>query len=62
MNMITFWLILIDDINDPEKDIEDGIRKRIQEDLKTSAAKYADHAEIIISKLQAAYFKKHHTW
>ena len=33
---------------------------RIAADLETSAAKYADHAENIISKLQKAYFKKYH--
>ncbi|KAN0139934.1 Rho GTPase activation protein [Lactarius tabidus] len=35
-------------------------RTRIEGDLKISAAKYADHAENRISKLQAAYFKKYH--
>ncbi|KAF8256584.1 hypothetical protein EI94DRAFT_1821835 [Lactarius quietus] len=35
-------------------------RKRIEEDLKISAAKYADHAEITIAKLQRAYLRKYH--
>jgi hypothetical protein len=34
--------------------------KQIEEDLKKSAAEYADHAEKNISKLQAAYFKKYY--
>jgi hypothetical protein len=33
-------------------------RKRIEEDLKRSAEKYADHAEDKISKLQEAYLRK----
>ncbi|KAN0140303.1 hypothetical protein V8E53_002199 [Lactarius tabidus] len=34
--------------------------KQIEEDLKKSAAEYADHAEKKISRLQAAYFKKYY--
>ena len=33
---------------------------RIEEDLKESAAKYADHAENEILKLQQVYLKKYH--
>ncbi len=40
--------------------MEDGTRKWIEEDLKKSAAKYADHAENEIPKLQQAYLKKYH--
>ncbi|KAH9005620.1 hypothetical protein EDB86DRAFT_3071390 [Lactarius hatsudake] len=36
------------------------LSKRVEEGLKQSAAKYADHAENTISKLQQAYSKKHH--
>ena len=35
-------------------------RKRIEEDLKRSAANYADFAENSILVLQQAYFKKYH--
>lgn len=35
-------------------------RKRIEEDLKSSATVYADYAEKRISKLQQAYLKKHY--
>ncbi|KAH9029688.1 hypothetical protein EDB85DRAFT_1509515 [Lactarius pseudohatsudake] len=34
-------------------------RKRVEEGLEKSAAKYADHAENTILKLQQAYLKKH---
>ncbi|KAH8992689.1 hypothetical protein EDB92DRAFT_1945106 [Lactarius akahatsu] len=36
------------------------LSKRVEEGLKQSAAKYADHAENTISKLQQAYSKKYH--
>ncbi|KAI9433269.1 hypothetical protein H4582DRAFT_2082416 [Lactarius indigo] len=39
---------------------EDRTRKRVEEGLEESAAKYADHAENTILKLQQAYLKKHH--
>jgi hypothetical protein len=42
------------------KETKNRTRKRIEGGLKISAAKYADHAENRISKLQAAYFKKYH--
>ncbi|KAI9439458.1 hypothetical protein BJY52DRAFT_529761 [Lactarius psammicola] len=42
------------------KEKEDQTRKRVEEDLEDSAAKYADHAENTILKLQQAYLKKHH--
>ncbi|KAI9448584.1 hypothetical protein H4582DRAFT_1901629 [Lactarius indigo] len=42
------------------KESNDGTRKRIEEDLKGSAAKYADLAENKIAKLQQAYIKKYH--
>jgi hypothetical protein len=42
------------------KESNDETRKRIAEDLKESTAKYADHAENKISKLQQAYLKKYH--
>ncbi|KAH9017038.1 Rho GTPase activation protein, partial [Lactarius hengduanensis] len=38
---------------------EDRTRKRVEEGLEESAAKYADHAENTILKLQQAYLKKH---
>ncbi|KAH9057746.1 Rho GTPase activation protein [Lactarius vividus] len=38
----------------------DQTRKRIEENLRNSAAGYADHAENTISKLQQAYLKKYH--
>ncbi|KAH8986368.1 hypothetical protein EDB92DRAFT_1949282 [Lactarius akahatsu] len=38
---------------------EDRTRKRVEEGLEKSAAKYADHAENTILKLQQAYLKKH---
>ena len=41
------------------KDTKDETRKRIKDDLKGSAAKYADHVENTISKLQQAYLKKY---
>jgi hypothetical protein len=41
------------------KETEDQTRKRVEEDLEDSAAKYADHAEIIL-KLQQTYLKKYH--
>lgn len=33
---------------------------RVEEDLKESAAQYADHVENKFLKLQEAYFKQHH--
>jgi len=42
------------------KESNDGTRKRIEKDLKGSAARYADFAENKISKLQQAYLKKYH--
>ncbi len=42
------------------KESKDETRKWIEEDLEGSAAKYADHAEDTISKLQQAYLKKYH--
>ncbi|KAI9433271.1 hypothetical protein H4582DRAFT_2101678 [Lactarius indigo] len=42
------------------KETEDQIRRRVEEGLEESAAKYADHAENTILKLQQAYLKKHH--
>ncbi|KAI9456985.1 Rho GTPase activation protein [Lactarius psammicola] len=42
------------------KVLNDQTRKRIEEDLKKSAAQYADHAENVIPKLQQAYLKKYH--
>ncbi|KAH9041940.1 hypothetical protein EDB84DRAFT_1559530 [Lactarius hengduanensis] len=42
------------------KETKDETRKRIEEDLKASAARYAEYAENRISKLQQAYFKKYH--
>ncbi|KAH9169274.1 hypothetical protein EDB89DRAFT_1488326 [Lactarius sanguifluus] len=41
------------------KETEGRTRKRIEEGLEESAAKYADHAENTILKLQQAYLKKH---
>ncbi|KAH8986365.1 hypothetical protein EDB92DRAFT_1949279 [Lactarius akahatsu] len=38
---------------------EDRTRKRVEEGLEESAAKYANHAENTILKLQQAYLKKH---
>ncbi|KAH8996912.1 hypothetical protein EDB86DRAFT_2828958 [Lactarius hatsudake] len=38
---------------------EDRTRKRVEEGLEESAAKYADHAENTILRLQQAYLKKH---
>ncbi|KAH8989390.1 Rho GTPase activation protein [Lactarius hatsudake] len=42
------------------KESKDERRKRIEENLKRSAALYADHAENKISKLQQVYLKKYH--
>ncbi|KAH9029729.1 hypothetical protein EDB84DRAFT_224985 [Lactarius hengduanensis] len=42
------------------KKTKDETRKRIEEDLKESAAQYADYAENTISKLQQAYLKKYY--
>ncbi|KAH9051871.1 hypothetical protein EDB87DRAFT_1693352 [Lactarius vividus] len=39
---------------------EDQTRKRVEEGLEESAAKYANHVENTILKLQQAYLKKHH--
>ncbi|KAH9010250.1 hypothetical protein EDB84DRAFT_1406552 [Lactarius hengduanensis] len=41
------------------KEMQDETRTRIEEDLKKSAAQYANHAENTISKLQQAYLKKY---
>ncbi|KAH9059290.1 Rho GTPase activation protein [Lactarius vividus] len=41
------------------KESKDERRKRIEENLKRSAALYADHAENKISKLQQVYLKKY---
>jgi hypothetical protein len=41
------------------KESNDETRRRIEGDLKSSAAKYVDHAENTISKLQQAYLKKY---
>ena len=41
------------------KETEDQTRKRVEEGLEDSAAKYADHAENTILKLQQAYLKKY---
>ena len=40
------------------KETKDETRRQIKADLKASAAKYADHAENTISKLQKAYLKR----
>ena len=42
------------------QETNDRTRMRIKDALNNSAAKYADHAENIISKLQEAYFKEYH--
>ncbi|KAH9008432.1 Rho GTPase activation protein [Lactarius deliciosus] len=42
------------------KETEDRTRKRVEDGLEESAAKYADYAENTILKLQQAYLKKHH--
>ncbi|KAH9168910.1 hypothetical protein EDB89DRAFT_1551647 [Lactarius sanguifluus] len=42
------------------KETKDETRKRIEEELKGTAAKYADYAENTISKLQRAYLKKYY--
>ncbi|KAH9165434.1 hypothetical protein EDB89DRAFT_2233423 [Lactarius sanguifluus] len=42
------------------KESKDERRKRIEENLKRSAALYADHAENKFSKLQQVYLKKYH--
>ncbi|KAH9051869.1 hypothetical protein EDB87DRAFT_1836128 [Lactarius vividus] len=41
------------------KETEDQTRKRVEESLEKSAAKYANHTENTILKLQQAYLKKH---
>ncbi|KAH8989365.1 hypothetical protein EDB86DRAFT_3245232, partial [Lactarius hatsudake] len=41
------------------QEMQDETRTRIEEDLKKSAAQYANHAENKISKLQQAYLKKY---
>ncbi|KAN0140268.1 hypothetical protein V8E53_002164 [Lactarius tabidus] len=41
------------------KETNDEIRRQIERDLKSSAAKYADHAENTISKLQQAYLRRY---
>ncbi|KAF8269723.1 Rho GTPase activation protein [Lactarius quietus] len=43
-----------------QKETEGQTRKRVEEGLEDSAAKYADHAENTIMKLQQAYLKKYH--
>ncbi|KAH9049291.1 hypothetical protein EDB83DRAFT_2522836 [Lactarius deliciosus] len=42
------------------KKTKDETRKQIEEDLKESAAQYANYAENTISKLQQAYLKKYY--
>ncbi|KAI9429807.1 Rho GTPase activation protein [Lactarius indigo] len=42
------------------KETGDQTRRRVEEGLEESAAKYADHTENTILKLQQAYLKKHH--
>ncbi|KAH9017970.1 hypothetical protein EDB85DRAFT_1897394 [Lactarius pseudohatsudake] len=42
------------------KETKDETRKRIEEDLKGTAGKYADYAENTISKLQRAYLQKYY--
>ncbi|KAH9175097.1 hypothetical protein EDB89DRAFT_390186 [Lactarius sanguifluus] len=42
------------------KESKDERRRRIEENLKRSAALYADHAENKISKFQQVYLKKYH--
>ncbi|KAI9430913.1 hypothetical protein H4582DRAFT_1341738 [Lactarius indigo] len=42
------------------KEMKDETRRWIEEDLKGTAAKYADYAENTISKLQQAYLKKYY--
>ncbi|KAH9029682.1 hypothetical protein EDB85DRAFT_1508451 [Lactarius pseudohatsudake] len=42
------------------KETEDQTRKRVEEGLEESTAKYADHSENTILKLQQAYLKKRH--
>ena len=44
------------------KESNDVSRKRIEEDLKESAAQYTDYAENKISKLREAYIKKYYSW
>jgi hypothetical protein len=41
------------------KESNDKTRERIERDLNTSAANYADYAENMVSKLQQAYFRKY---
>ena len=54
-----FWTnILLYKANRKESKV--GIRERVEEGLKESAAKYAHYAENTISKLQQAYLKKYH--
>ncbi|KAI9430906.1 Rho GTPase activation protein [Lactarius indigo] len=43
------------------KKTKDQTGKWIEEDLKESATEYADYAENTVSKLQQAYFNKHHS-
>ncbi|KAI9433264.1 hypothetical protein H4582DRAFT_2101673 [Lactarius indigo] len=43
------------------KETEDQTRKRVEEGLEESAAKYADHAENTILRLQQTYLKKPHS-
>ncbi|KAH9027952.1 hypothetical protein EDB85DRAFT_78971 [Lactarius pseudohatsudake] len=40
------------------KDTQDRARKRVKDDLKESAAAYADYAENTLPKLKRAYFRK----
>ncbi|KAH8997020.1 hypothetical protein EDB86DRAFT_3155043 [Lactarius hatsudake] len=59
----TFVDILDNDVIKPLrtlKETKDETRKRIKEDLKGTATKYADYAENTISKLQRAYLKKYY--
>ncbi|KAH9167603.1 Rho GTPase activation protein [Lactarius sanguifluus] len=56
-----FMNTLIVDVINPLstlKDAQDRTRKRVKDDLKGSAAAYADYAENTLPKLKRAYFRK----
>ncbi|KAH8979730.1 hypothetical protein EDB86DRAFT_2983704, partial [Lactarius hatsudake] len=56
-----FMNTLIVDVINPLstlKDAQDRTRKRVKDDLKESAAAYADYAENTLPKLKRAYFRK----
>ena len=42
------------------KETENQTRQRVGKDLEDSAAKYSDHTENTILKLQQTYLKKYH--